>query len=133
MTHSNKSHNPHRSKPHQSQTGPRDRPQIGHKHRPWTVIGSPRHRQSGSPRRATPRLGGLESQSSLSPGSLRRACPLLGGPLRLSESSLILGEEPTFHGKKHRAEPENPRFSSPNRPLNEKCSFSGPKMESKLR
>ena len=73
MTHSNKTHNGPQSKPQQSQTGPRNRPQKGHKHRPRTIAGSPRcsqpsSRRSGLPKRVTPRLGGLESPSSLSPG-----------------------------------------------------------------
>ena len=58
MTLSNKPYNGPEASHNQSQTGPRDRPQTSHKHRPHAVTGSPRHslpspRRSGSPRRAT--------------------------------------------------------------------------------
>ena len=53
MTLSNKSHNGPRSMPQQLQTEPRDRPEIGHRHKPRTPAGTlrcslPLPRQSGS-------------------------------------------------------------------------------------
>ena len=69
MTHSNKSHNGPRSKRQQSQTGPRGRPQIGHKHRPRTIVGS--HKRSGHLGKQQLRLGGPECPLFLSSSSSR--------------------------------------------------------------
>ena len=60
VTLSNKSYNGPEASHKQSQPGPRDRPQTGHKHRPHAVIGSPRR-------------------------SLPSLVARLGGPLRLVE------------------------------------------------
>ena len=73
-------------------------------HRPRTIVGTPRlspprPRQSGSPRRATLRLGRLECPPPLSPSSSRRSCLRLSGPLLLGGPFPRLGVAAIFHVK----------------------------------